>query len=199
MWCAERLRGRLRRRLGNAGNAAVEFALLVPLLGVLLAGTAEAAMYVRSWYRLERTAAEVANITSQFEVLRSADVATVFDAANAIAAPWRAWSPASTSPRARIVMSVVSGTAGGNSLSWTCSRGAAGLPAEVAGRTALPNGLIVPPNQTVIVVEVISEEKRWRLVTDSILGAAADTPIRTYAILRPRLSSLNVVTGGCPA
>ena len=44
------------------GAAAVEFALLVPLLIVLFVATAEIVIHIRTWFRLEHTAAEVANI-----------------------------------------------------------------------------------------------------------------------------------------
>jgi Flp pilus assembly protein TadG len=193
------MRGERRRLLRDRrGASALEFALLVPLLALLFTGVAEAALYIRSWHRLERVAAETANIASQYETLSSSDLATIFEAANTIASPWKAWTTG-TDFNARTLISLVTGTAAGNVLSWTCSRGQATLTAQVAGRSSLPNGYVVPANQTLLVVEVISQERRWRLFASSVFATSPDAPMRTYALLRPRLASLNTVTGGCPA
>ena len=115
--------GLIRRADPRRGAAAVEFALLVPLLILLFGATAEIVIHIRTWFRLERTAAEVANVASQFDALAPADVAGLFDAAKAIAAPTLAWSNGTGTGRARTVIGVVSGTASGNSLAWNCSRG----------------------------------------------------------------------------
>jgi Flp pilus assembly protein TadG len=190
-----------RRRDLRSGVAALEFALLLPMLLVLFVGVAEAVLYLRSWYRLDRTAAEVANIASQFETLSAANVAQLFDTARIIAAPIAA--TASSGPvtaRARTVIAVVNGTAGGNTLAWSCSRGDAALAATIAGRTSLPNGFLVPTGQTVVVVEVINAARPWEALLRLLPGTVADPgPIRTYAIVRPRQGTLSSIGGSCPA
>src|SRR5687767_698047 len=162
-----------RRADPRRGAAAVEFALLVPLLILLFGGTAEIVIHIRTWFRLERTAAEVANVASQFDALAPADVAGLFDAAKAIAAPVLAWSNGTGSGRARILIGVVSGTAAGNSLAWSCSRGDAGLTNLVAGKTALPNGFVVPSGQSVLVVEVINAATPWSIMAAPIFFGTA--------------------------
>ena len=191
------------RWLGRAGSAALEFALLAPLVVVLMVAVAEVVTYLRAWHRLERTAAEVANIASQYQTLVPADVATLFDAASTIATPWKAWS--TTGPatgRARTVIGVVNGTGGGNTLAWSCSRGDTALPNRIAGVTALPNNFLVPAGQTVLVVEVISGTRAWSLMSATgfgFFGTAGPDAIRTYAIVRPRQAQLNALGGACPA
>ena len=188
-----------RRADPRRGAAAVEFALLVPLLILLFGATAEIVVHIRTWFRLERTAAEVANVASQFDALAPADIAGLFDAAKAIAAPVLAWSTGAGTGRARTVIGVVSGTAGGNSLAWSCSRGDAGLVNLVAGKAALPNGFVVPSGQSVLVVEVINAATPWSLMAAPIfLGTTGPGPVRTYAILRPRAASLTSIGGACP-
>src|SRR4051812_42528589 len=183
------------------GAAAVEFALLVPLLIVFFAATAEIVIHIRTWFRLERTAAEVANVASQFDALTPGDVAGLFDAAKAIAAPVLAWFSGTSTGRARTVISVVSGTAGGNSLAWTCSRGDAGLANLVAGKAALTNNFLVPSGQSVLVVEVINAATPWSIMAKAppvFFGTVGPGPVRTYAIVRPRTGSLTSVGGACP-
>lgn len=188
-----------RRADPRRGAAAVEFALLVPLLIMLFGATAEIVIHIRTWFRLERTAAEMANVASQFDALATADVAGLFDAARAIAAPVLAWSNGTGTGRARTVIGVVSGTAGGNVPAWSCSRGDAGLATQVAGRAALPNGFVVPNGQSVLVVEVINAATPWSIMAAPMFfGTIGPGPVRTYAIVRPRTALLTTIGGACP-
>ena len=189
----------IRRADPRRGAAAVEFALLVPLLILLFGATAEIVIHIRTWFRLERTAAEMANVASQFDALAPADVAGLFDAAKAIAAPVLAWSNGTGTGRARTMIGVVSGTASGNSLAWSCSRGDAGLTNLVAGKAALPNGFVVPSGQSVLVVEVINAATPWSVMAAPIFfGTAGPGPVRSYAIVRPRTAALTTIGGACP-
>ncbi|MDO9709141.1 TadE/TadG family type IV pilus assembly protein [Paracraurococcus lichenis] len=183
------------------GTAAVEFAILVPLLILFFVATAELVIYARAAFRLERTAAEVANVGSQLESVATADVAGLFDAAKAIAAPVLAWSNGTAPGSARTVISVVANTGNGNRVSWTCARGDSGLTAQVAGLAALPNGFIVPSGQSVLVVEVINAVTPWHIMAQSgpwFFGTIGPWPLRSYAILRPRTASLTTLSGACP-
>jgi TadE-like protein len=191
----------IRQADPRRGTAAVEFVILVPLLIILFAATAEIVLHIRTWFRLERTAAEVANVASQAEALTTADIAGLFDAAKAVAAPVLAWSNGTGTGRARTVISVVSGSSGGNSVAWTCSRGDAGLTAEIAGRAALPAGFLVPPGQSVVVVEVINLVTPWSIMAKAppvFFGTIGPGPVRSHAILRPRQAPLTSISGACP-
>lgn len=187
----------IRQADPRRGAAAVEFALLVPLLILLFFATAEIVLYMRTVFRLERTAAEVANVASQFDALKTADVDGLFQAAKVIADPVLAWSPAGATGRARTLIGVVSGTATGNVPSWTCSRGDAALENLVAGKAALPNGFVVPSGQSVLVVEVINATTPW-YITAGFFGTVGPGPARSYAILRPRQALLTSLNGACP-
>jgi len=192
---------------GRAGFASIEFALALPVLLVLFVGVAEALLYMRTWYRLDRTAMEIASIASQYETMTTAVVSQLFDAANTIASPIPANSATgNANSRARTVLSVVSNTGSGNRVAWSCSKGDSSLPANVAGQTTLPNGLVVPSGQTLVVVEVINGTRPWQILVKlatltQVLGFTVPDPgpIRTYALIRPRIGTLNTLTGGCPA
>ena len=180
--------------------AALEFALLLPFLMVVLIGTTESVTYLRSWYRLDRTAAEVANLASQYEQLDAPTVSLLFDAAGSIAAPRRAFNASGSEERARTVISVVRGSGTANAVAWSCSRGDTALTPTIAGSTTLPNGFIVPSGQTVLVVEVINSTRPWVLLsgfTDMVLPDPG--PIRTHSIVRPRQGQLTSIGGACPA
>ena len=191
----------IRQVSARSGVAAVEFALLLPLLIVLFVATAEIVLHIRTWFRLERTAAEVSNAGTQAEALTTNDVAGLFDAARAIAAPVLAWSNGTGTVRARTIIGVVSGTAAGNVVSWTCSRGDAGLANLIAGRPALPNGFLVPAGQSVLVTEVVNSATPWSIMSAAapvFFGNVGPGPVRTYAIMRPRQALLTSIGGACP-
>ncbi|RAI59348.1 TadE/TadG family type IV pilus assembly protein [Roseicella frigidaeris] len=186
---------------GRRGAAVVEFALIVPLLVLLFVATAEIVLYMRTRFRLERTAAEVANVGSQFDSLAPADLDGLFGAAKVIARPVLAWSTGADTGRARTVIGVVTGSASGNALAWTCSRGDAGLESHVTGRASLPNGFLVPSGQSVLVVEVINAAVPWSIMAKAppvFFGTPGPGPVRTYAIVRPRTASLTSLGGACP-
>jgi Flp pilus assembly protein TadG len=184
----------------RAGVAAVEFALLAPVLVLLLAGTAEVALALRAAARLDRTAGEVANLLSQQERVATADVAALFDAAREIARPLAAWQQAAeANARARTAIGVVRGTPQGNVPAWTCLRGDASLTPRVAGSPVLPAGLVLAPGQTIVVVEVISTPGPWTLFPGAAFIPGTASIIHAHAVLRPRLASLDALQGGCPA
>jgi Flp pilus assembly protein TadG len=193
----------IRRSDPRRGAAAVEFALLVPLFILLFVGTAELVMHIRTWFRLERTVAEVANVGTQADALTPADVAGLFEAARAIAAPVTAWSNGTGVGRALTAIGVVSGTANGNVPNWTCFRGDLGLAGElqVAGKATLPNAFLVPSGQSVMVVEIVNTATPWAIMSAPgpvFFGTIGPGPVRTYAILRPRAAQLTSIGGACP-
>jgi Flp pilus assembly protein TadG len=187
------------------GAAAVEFALILPMLLVLFIGTAEVMGYLRAAYRLERVAAEVANAGTQLDAVTAAELQGLFDAANLVAQPLRAWTTpgdAQFAPRARIFISVVSGSPTGNRVAWTCARGDADRSARIVvdpTTATLPNGFQVPPGQTVMVVEVVSTTRAWFLF-QALFGTSGPPEIRTHAIMRPRQAQLSSLpSGACAA
>ena len=193
-----------RRADPRRGTAALEFALLLPVLLILLVATAEVMAYVRAVHRLERTAAEVASAGTQIDAATQAELRGLFDTANLLASPLRAWStnsdPAGTA-RARTFISVVTGSANGNTVAWSCARGDTGrMPRLVSppASVALPNGFWVPAGQTVVVVEIVSTIRAW-VLTEALFGTVAPAEIRTHAIMRPRQTQLSSLSGGCPA
>lgn len=165
----------------------------------MFVATAEAVSYLRVWYRLEQAAASAAQAASRVEVLNTSAVSGLFEAARAVAEPYTAWNTSTTGARARTVISAISNPTNGNVLSWSCSRGDSTLSPNVAGRAALPAGFNVPRGQSVVVVEIINATSPWRLMAHPIFfGSQGPSPMRAYAIVRPRAAELSALTGGCP-
>jgi Flp pilus assembly protein TadG len=188
-----------RRR---AGMAAVEFALIAPMLLALFIATAEVVSYLRTWNRIEQAATSAAQAGSRVEVLNREAVAGLFETAQAVADPNIAWTAANASAnavRARTVISVVSNPNSGNVVSWTCSRGDSTLPTSVAGAAALPANFTIPRGQSVLVVEIVNSTKPWLIMAGSFFFGTSGTPeIRAYSVVRPRSAELASLSGGCP-
>jgi Flp pilus assembly protein TadG len=188
----------MRAALGRRGAAAVEFALVLPLLALLLTATADLALQLRTTFRIERTAAELANLVSQHESLTSADIARMFEAAEAISGPSLTVA-APAGQGGRTVISLVAGAntevscPAANCILWQRARGnAARFPASgigpERGTAALPGGFTVPPAQTVVVTEVFYPRSAW-LFADAFFPSGPQS-IRATAIVRPRAAQL---------
>lgn len=170
--------------------AAVEFALVAPFLVLAMLATVDLTTYIRAYFRVERVAAEVTNLASQYERLREQDIARLFDAAQMIAGPIQVKQTAG-----RTIISLVEGTTQGNRMRW--QRASVGVPAnQFASRigvppniVTLPAGMTVPVGPTVLIVEVFNRRLPWLLSAD-FLGTGAPEVIYAFYIMRPRSAQL---------
>lgn len=194
---------RLRRprrwqRLGSStrGTVALEFALVVPTVLLLLTGGADIVQWLRAWFRVERAASEVATVASQFQALTRNDITMLFNAGQQIAGTISVSGTAGGQ-----VMSLVSsnGDGTGNLVTWQCRQGAfASRVGATGGAAALPAGFLVPQGQTVLVSEAFTRRTPWILSAGFIAPAATDV-IYSYTVVRPRSAQLSSPpTLGCP-
>jgi Flp pilus assembly protein TadG len=193
-------RARLRRfRHARRGAAAVEFALVLPVLALLLTATADLALHLRATFRIERTAAELANLVSQHESLTAADITRMFEAAEAISGAGLTVADPAGLQGGRTVISLVAGAntevtcPAANCILWQRARGnAARFPASVIGAergvAQLPAGFVVPPAQTVVVTEVFYPRQAWLLA--SAFFPSGPQSIHASAVVRPRAAQL---------
>lgn len=174
--------------------AAVEFALVAPFLALLMLGTVDLTNYIRAYFRVERVAAEIANLTGQYERLRNQDITQIFSAAQQIAG-----SIEVTRVTGRTIISVVEGTTQGNRMRW--QRATEGLPANQFNSrigvppniVTLPANMIVPTGQTVVVVEVFNRRVPWVLAVNLLGGGGSPETIYAFHIMRPRSAQLSEV------
>ncbi len=185
-----------RFRTDRRAIAAIEFAMILPLLAFLLLASVDVVTWLEHWFRAERTAMAVADIVARSQPVSSGNFqnsSTIFAIANDIAQPLIV----SGNGGATIIscLTASSGTprigwqqSGTTNASYVSKFGAAGATA------ALPNGFSLASNETVIVTEIYSGVQPWILSVKlwPILGTAASGPtnIYTYAIYRPRSAQL---------
>lgn len=156
----------------TAGIAAVEFALIFPLMLTFYFGSVEITNMLTANRRVTSVAYTAADITAQAASVSNADIADIFNASSAILAPF------STTPLKVRITSVVANSSNVPKVAWSDGYNIA--PRATGSNVTLPSGLTTA-GSSVIVAEVtyayaspISE-----LVTETI--TFSDT-----AYLKPR-------------
>ena len=71
-----------------AGNVAVEFALTVPVLLLLMLGSAEMARFVLLYQKMERVATTVSDLVARAETISESQIADIFAAVDQVAEPF---------------------------------------------------------------------------------------------------------------
>jgi len=140
-----RLRIRDLRRLGSdrRGVAALEFALVVPVVIIVYLAGFEVMEAATVYRKLTDTTVQIANVTAQFTTMSSTDVTKVLGASSQIMTPY------STSNLSIVLSEVTTDNAGKGSVTWSQAyQGtalAAGAPVTMPGgfKTANTSYLLV--------------------------------------------------------
>lgn len=165
---AARGRGLLRRlglagRQGRRGMGAVEFAILAPIIALIMMGAVDLMLFMRAQVKLEGTAVQVGQVVSQCD-----SITTPGDTADF-------WRLATTSlggvaevtslSATTVIISGVNNVSNANRVAWQVkSKSAATSAIGNAGAAAtIPGGYIVPTGQLMIVTEVASPAQIWVL------------------------------------
>jgi len=122
---------------GTCGVAAVEFALLLPIMALLYVGTIEVVPLISADRRVTLTANTVANVTTQYaSISASSTMPDILNASADVLAPY-------SSSNAIVVVSLITIDASGHAtITWSQALNGA---ARTAGQTVnLPAGLDVP-------------------------------------------------------
>jgi Flp pilus assembly protein TadG len=166
------------RRLGAdaRGVAAVEFALLVPILVLLYFGMAELTQGALAERRAQHTASSVSDLVAQDSTITAAQVDDVFDVGGAIVYPF---------PTTSLQMRVTSITTDSHSnatVDW--SRASGGMTALTKGSSITVSSNIISASQSVIRAETT-------YVYTPAIGLIIKAPITFHetSYSRPRLSN----------
>jgi Flp pilus assembly protein TadG len=128
----------------RSGLAAVEFALIAPVMIVMFYGAVELSSAVDCSARVSRVASTVADLVAQETAISTADATNIFSASNAILFPY-------ASANAKIVVtSLVTDASGKVTVSWSESQ-------NTGKRTSPPANIpagILPASSSVIYAEV---------------------------------------------
>jgi len=126
------------------GLAAVEFALIAPVMLVMFFGAVELSSAVDCNSRVARVSSTVADLVAQSPVVSTADTTNIFNAANAILFPYAA------SNAKIVVSSLVANASGVVTVEWSD-------PQNTSKRTSPPSNIptgILPNSSSVIYAEV---------------------------------------------
>jgi len=129
----------------RTGVAAVEFALIFPLMITFYFGAMETSHMLTANRRVTSVAYTAADITAQAISVSDSDVSDIFSASSAILRPF------SMTPLSIRISSVVADSSGANKVAW--SDGYQIAPRAVNSTMTLPAGL-TSPGTSVIVAEV---------------------------------------------
>ena len=178
------------RRLGTSGNVAVEFALVAPVLLLLMLGSAEMARFVLLYQKMERVATTISDLVARAETITESQLDDIFTAANQVAAPFDLSNLGIV-----IVSSVTNPDGNGATIAWQRSgAGSANHTSQIGseGDSAnLPAGFDVRQGETAIISEVFYDFTPFL----SELIVAPQTIYRS-AHHRPRLGTLETIEQG---
>jgi hypothetical protein len=183
---------RLIRRIGrdSRGIAAVELALVAPLLIGLLCGTVEVTRLVRSHFEAAQMAATVADVIARYETVTDASIQGIFGASSTV------MGADDFTSKGRVVLSSVT-KAGANDapvVSWQCLGGgklaATSSVGRVGGAAQLPADMAIDGGDNVIVAEVF-----YRYQPIFSLLPIAERTIQKTSVFRPRLGALTTAPG----
>jgi Flp pilus assembly protein TadG len=193
------------RHAANAdGTAAVEFALLLPVMITLFFGVVESSMALICRADVSIMASTAGDLIAQANAASTADIANVYSAAGTVLYPY--YDPAdagSTKPTIRIT-SVVddgSGATGGTKLTgkvaWTCTQTGSGTLSPgtraVNDTVTLPQA-IMTENGSIVIAEIAYS---YASPTTKIIAGPINFTNQFYAKPR-RVAQIPAPPGGCP-
>jgi Flp pilus assembly protein TadG len=184
--------GALRQVLARctAGNVAVEFALALPVLLLMMLGSAEMARFVILHQKLDRVATTISDLVSRAETISESQIDDIFNAAGEVAEPFDLANLGVV-----VVSSITNADGEGAVIAWQRSGGGSYSAASELGVAGdepnLPDGFVVREGETAIIAEVFYDFSPFlsELIVDPQV-------IHRSAHHRPRLGTLEEVDAG---
>lgn len=202
---------RKKFRLGRRCFAAVEFAVISPMLLLLVLAMSDIVLHMRTVYRVERMAAEILNALSQVDPLTSAQVSAILSAAPSIGGSGVATQDnlGLNNDGAIHVTAIQRSSPTANTRLWTRNNYLSGSPpalvdSRLTSTPVLPASFVVPAGAQMLAVEVLSQRQRWTLgltqtglpgLLPGLGGGASSPAIYALAVAQPRTATL---TGTLP-
>ena len=178
------------------GVAALEFAILAPVMLLLLLATADLVIWMRTWLRMEQTVSEMTQVITQYSMLYTSDFTTTFYPLAQIAVG----SAALTCNGGGMVVTGIDNSSGIPAVSWQWSSGAcasSGFTTTIGSKTtlAMPGSYVPPSGYSVIVVELFTTQPEY-VFSKGIMATTGLSNISTYAAAVPRTGALPTFTAG---
>jgi TadE-like protein len=185
---------RSRRRgacagLGAGGNVAVEFALTLPVLMLLMLGSAEMARFVILHQKVDRVAVTTSDLVARAETINESELGSILDATKLVARPF-------DMPNLGVVIvSAITNDGSGARIAWQRSGGgSASHTSQIGtqgGAATLSADFDVREGETAIIAEVFYD-------FEPFLSELIVEPQTLYrrAHHRPRLGTLETIEAG---
>lgn len=176
--------------LGVAGNVAVEFALCLPVLMLLMLGSAEMARFVILHQKVDRVAVTTSDLVSRAETIKESELDDIFAAAELVAQPF------DLAALGIVIVSAITNVDGsGARVAWQRSGGGSATHnsqiGTQGGAAALSADFEVRQGETAIIAEVFYD-------FEPFLSELIVDPQTLYrrAHHRPRLGTLTEIGAG---
>lgn len=169
------------------GTAAVEFALLLPLLLILLLGLADLGLWLRSGARLGRVAGELCDVIARQNSLDLAGLTAL-----AAAGQRMAGNIDISGSQGATIISAVQGSGGANTMLWQKRFGSSRFSSRfgTAGSgVVLPGQVLLRSGDTAILTELFTSGGPW-VIGGFLLGSSGPRQTTSHAIYNPRSALL---------
>jgi Flp pilus assembly protein TadG len=182
--------GVVRAWLCTSGNVAVEFALTLPVLMMLMLGSAEMARFVILHQKVDRVAVTTSDLVSRAETINEGDLDDIFEAADFVAQPFDLANLGVV-----IVSAITNDDGSGARVAWQRSGGGTSTHTSQigieGGLATLTTDFEVREGETAIIAEVFYD-------FEPFLSELIVEPQTLYrrAHHRPRLGTLDEVEAG---
>lgn len=189
---AKFFRATLRRlKADRRGIAAVEFALLLPFLLILLIGMSETVTALNTDRKVSQVASSAADLVAQAESISTSEIADIMLAAKQIMLPY------SDTPLDVIIASVTFNDDGDPEVDW--SRNKSGTAPWSAGSTPpieIPEAISVAGSSLIVGKSSYAYVPLFASMLQNIFPRAASMTLGDTYFLKPRLTTTVTLTGG---
>ena len=171
----------------NQAVAAIEFALIVPILLILFVGGFEITRYVLLYQKISKTTSSLSDLAARAPELNEADIANSFNATEHLMAPYY------DEAEVRVIFSSIMDNGTGNLINWQrCGGGTLDVQSDLGEQgdyATLPTGFDLDLNEDTILAEIYVEY-------NSVIGMnfIAESTIRKARYSHPRLGALTEIT-----
>jgi len=170
----------------NKAIAAIEFALIAPILLALFLGGFELTRYVLIYQKISKTTSSMSDLISRSPELYEADIANSFNAVQHLMAPYY------TAANVKVIISSVMDDGTGNYVNWQrCGGGTLSVQSSLGKQATyitLPTGFDLGTNEDTIIAEIFFQYQ-------SVVGLKFTTNgiIRKVRFNKPRLGALTLI------
>jgi Flp pilus assembly protein TadG len=173
------------------GVAAVEFAIIAPVLILLALATSDLVQFIRSQLRLDETAVQLGQLVSQCDSISTGDTQQFWNYAQQIIGSLGQVTGDPKKTPGAVIISAVYSQNGANKLAWQVQTGnpnqSSSVGGVVGGPANITEGFTVPANETLLVTEVYLPLQAW-VFSAGFIGNVMNTVLNGTTLYLTRAS-----------